>query len=324
MMVRRLSGKCVGLAFLLIFAGQSPAWSAEPTSDSQEATATPGQVASNIVALNPQKTVLLDRDGKRLLLKGRVCLREGLLEMFLCLAQTKEHESIIAIDAEAYVIHAGLLAIGAKPGHPVRFDPEYQPPTGEVLEIVVEWKDKEGTLRRRPAQDWVRHVTHRYFETDLAQLPTTVPIESEDDLRYDQKTKSLLWFGIMSDEERKRLLGYSDSQAYREAVGELHRQSQPREMKADWVFAGSGFSELPDGKRWYQAEGGNVICVANFGDAMIDVSVPSSASNDQGLMFEPYTERVPPIETSVTVILTVPPKAEAEGPDTGKSSPANE
>ena len=51
------------------------------------------------------------------------------------------------------------------------------------------------------------------------------------------------------------------------------------------------------------AENGDVVCVANFGDALLDVSVESSSSNE-GLMFEPYAERIPPLGTEVTVELT--------------------
>ena len=50
------------------------------------------------------------------------------------------------------------------------------------------------------------------------------------------------------------------------------------------------------------AEAGDVVCVANFGDAMIDISVRSSADNG-GLMFEPYTERLPNKRTAMTIEL---------------------
>src|SRR5688572_6193568 len=79
-----------------------------------------------LVALNPQGTVLLDAAGKRLLLKGEVCMREGLLEMLACLKQSKEHESIVSVETRAQIVHAGLLAIGLEPGKPVQFAPEYK------------------------------------------------------------------------------------------------------------------------------------------------------------------------------------------------------
>ena len=63
--------------------------------------------------MNKQETVLLDAEGKRLVLKGEVCLREGLLEMLVCLKQTKEHESILSVATKAQTVHAGLLALFA-------------------------------------------------------------------------------------------------------------------------------------------------------------------------------------------------------------------
>jgi hypothetical protein len=44
------------------------------------------------------------------------------------------------------------------------------------------------------------------------------------------------------------------------------------------------------------------VCVANFGDAMIDIAQLSSADNG-GLMYEPYTERLPSRRTAITVEL---------------------
>ena len=55
-------------------------------------------------------------------------LREGPLEHLLCLKGTKEHEAILATDAQPRQIHAGLLLTGAEPGHPVRFLPKFEPP----------------------------------------------------------------------------------------------------------------------------------------------------------------------------------------------------
>jgi len=45
-----------------------------------------------------------------------------------------------------------------------------------------------------------------------------------------------------------------------------------------------------------------LICVANFATATLDLSASSSAANDD-LMFEAFTEKVPPIGTKVTIEL---------------------
>jgi hypothetical protein len=74
-------------------------------------------------------------------------------------------------------------------------------------------------------------------------------------------------------------------------------------MEQDWVFAGSGFwTDEETGKKHYYAEQGDLICVSNFATAMLDVPIPSSQSADQ-LMFEAFTERVPPKGTKVRLVL---------------------
>lgn len=257
------------------------------------------------VALNPEQTVLLDKPNQRLLLKAEICLREGVLEMLLCGAQTKEHESILTIHAQAHVIHAGLLALGAKPGRPVQFQPEYKPPQGQRIEIFVSWKDEHGKLQRRRAKEWVRHVTYRYFDAKLSKVPPGVVLDqtSDDGLRYDEMNQLLLFFGTMSNEQRDTFLAMSPDPEYQQAIKKMHQESQSKQMAAHFVFAGSMISKLEDGTNYYLAEGGSYICVANFADAMIDVDIESSASDSRGRSFEPWTERIPPVGTPVTVEL---------------------
>ena len=75
-------------------------------------------------------------------------------------------------------------------------------------------------------------------------------------------------------------------------------------MDAVWVFGGSGFwTDETTGQQRYQAEGGDFICVSNFSSAMLDLPIESSQANAD-LMFEAFTERIPPRGTPVTIILT--------------------
>jgi hypothetical protein len=78
--------------------------------------------------------------------------------MFACPRQTKEHESVIAVNCKAREAHAGLIVVGGESGHPARFEPEYSPATGSTIDIVILWHDKEGKKRSAKAQDWVRNV----------------------------------------------------------------------------------------------------------------------------------------------------------------------
>lgn len=190
--------------------------------------------------LAKESPVWVDAEAEAVLIDGGVALREGVLEMFACPKGTKEHESVISIDAPAFLIHTALLAVGAEPGHPVRFNPKYEPPTGDEIEITLTWVEN-GEEKSARAQEWVREV------------------------------------------------------------------DSGKAMALPFVFAGSGFWTDPNtGKQHYLADGGDLICVSNFGGAMLDVPAESTQAND-GLWFEPYTERIPPAGTPVR--LTLKPKA---------------
>jgi len=197
-----------------------------------------------LVRLDKTRPVWLDKANKRVVMVGQVCQRDAPLEMFACLRNTKEHEAIVSVDVEAQTVHAGLLAVGAKAGHPARWDPTYVPAAGTEIEVTVAWKDKEGKPHTARAQDWI----------------------------LDVRTK--------------------------------------KAMAHPWVFAGSGFwTDEATGKKYYQAEGGDFICVSNFPSAMLDLPIESSQSNE-ALLFRAFTERIPPLGTPVTLLLT--PKLEKE------------
>jgi hypothetical protein len=290
---------------------------AKPTNDDRKDTAT-GDKATGItpppkstnpidparlVKLNKQGTVLLDPFGKRLLLKTKVCLTDGVLEMLVCQEGTKEHESILSIDARSYVVHAGLLALGAKPGRPIQFVPKFSPPTGQEIDIFVTWRDKRGEIHRKPVNEWIRYSIYRYFEFDLKKLPAGFELPANDDLRYDELNQYLLWFGPMTAKKRDKLLALSSDKQYQAGIRYFYKSGQSRQLKAKFVFAGSSFYVDEDtGERQYRGEGGYLICLANFPSATIDIAIESSAEGE-GQMFEAWKERLPPKGTDVTVEL---------------------
>lgn len=254
-----------------------------------------------LVPLNKKGTVLLDKKGKRVLLKTTVCNREALLEMLICLTERKLHESVLVLDANALEVHSGLLAIGAKPGSPAKFVPNYVRSWGQRVDVFVNWVDKNGKKHRRRAQEWIRSSVNKYHIQKLDQLPpgVTVPF---DELRYDSRRRELLWFGPMSDQQYESLCELSDDKPYREAIDRFRKAGQAKQMAAQFLFAGSFFFEDEQNQKFYTAEAGYVVCVANLPEALIDVNVASSDS-DGSLSFEAWTERIPPLETEVTVEL---------------------
>ncbi len=75
-------------------------------------------------------------------------------------------------------------------------------------------------------------------------------------------------------------------------------------MEYPWVFAGSGFiKDEANQKETYLAEAGDFICVSNFPDAMLDLPIESTSANEE-LMFEAFTQNIPPRGTKVTLVLT--------------------
>jgi hypothetical protein len=123
----------------------------------------PGQPGSGKkVALGNEVWFETEGNRRRVLVGAAVCLREGGLECLLCRSHTKEYESILATDADAQVIHAALLAAGAKAGSPVQYvekngEVVIVPPAGSCIKISIRYEDK-GKLTTVPAQQWIRNA----------------------------------------------------------------------------------------------------------------------------------------------------------------------
>ena len=123
----------------------------------EEAVAATVDAPEKLRRLDKTAPIWVSSDRERVVLGGVVCLREGPLEFFACRRGSKEHESVVSLDVAPHLIHAALLAIGAKQGKPAKFDPEFVPPTGEEIEIELRWRDAEsGTVRKIRAQETVR------------------------------------------------------------------------------------------------------------------------------------------------------------------------
>jgi hypothetical protein len=97
-----------------------------------------------------------------------ICLREGALELIACTKDTKEHESIIRVEARPIHIHAALLLLGAEPGNPAMrrlVDEESGrwvdiPPRGGAVDVFLVFKDKEGKTVERPISDFIVRSDH--------------------------------------------------------------------------------------------------------------------------------------------------------------------
>ena len=143
---------------------ETPQAASSPKASKKEPSST--AVPAGWVQLSPTEEVWVDKRKKRVIAGGKICLRKGLLEMFACPRGTKEHESIVAVNGKSSLVHAGLLAIGAKPGSPVRYDPEYRAATGPIVDVEIAWRDKNGKTIKRSAQEMIRNVRTRKPMTD--------------------------------------------------------------------------------------------------------------------------------------------------------------
>jgi hypothetical protein len=237
---------------------------ADQPAKASEANKSKQQYSSNAHALLPRpnqsapskkvplgRNVWFETEGshRRVLVSANVCLREGGIECFLCRTRTKEYESILSTDADAQVIHAGLLAAGAKPGSPVRYvekngEVVVVPPTGSRIKISVQYEDK-GKTTTVAAHHWIRNA----------------------------KTK--------------------------------------KDLEDEWVFTGSKLLPSTDDankKPVYAATSdGSYICVYNMPFAMIDLPVNNPNKDPEARELQPHTERLPPLETKVTLILEPEP-----------------
>ena len=119
-----------------------------------------------LVKLSKTHDVWVDPQRKLVIVNGEVAITDGPLEMFACPKGTKEHESLVAVNSTAQLVHTGLLVVGAVPGHPVQFVPEYQAASGTVIDIWVLWQDEDGKHRVR-AQHLVKNIdTEKAMEYD--------------------------------------------------------------------------------------------------------------------------------------------------------------
>ena len=118
--------------------------------------ADPVDTHPELTRLSPKHAIWIDAESKHLIVGGSVTLTDGPIEFFACPRKTKEHESIVAVDATAKLVHAGLLAIGLRPGSPASFYPEFKPATGDFVAIKVRWHDDSGD-HETSAQTWVKN-----------------------------------------------------------------------------------------------------------------------------------------------------------------------
>ncbi len=165
-------------------------------------------------------------------------MREGPLELLACSPQTKEHESLLRVNARPLHVYEAMGLVGLAPGRTVAWDEEAQrviPPSGEPLSLRIRYRDG-SKVRIVSAHEWLRETT-----------------------------------------------------------GANPRPAPP----ISWVFAGS--QRLEDGTFFADMDG-TVVTVVDFSSALIAVASHHSADNAE-LWIEPFTERIPAVNTKCVLLI---------------------
>ena len=154
------------LAVMMLFAAPCTVAQeqAEPVEETKPAQAidSADPVAEAIKAINKQDNgITINAEDGHVDVAATVCLRSGdFLEMLACTEDTREHESILVINAAPSQMHLGLLLLGLEPGKPLSYDQAFDPPKlihakGPEVGVFIVVKLDE-TEREIPANRWVQ------------------------------------------------------------------------------------------------------------------------------------------------------------------------
>ena len=203
-------------------------------------------------------------------LDATICLDRGALELIACTKDTKEHESIVAIDALPRHVHTALLLIGAQSGNPAmrkRVSEGEQerwveiPPSGGRVNVYLVTKDDKGTSVEHPISKFIKRSGD-----DDESAP-----DSDPNFNKDAKKKAA--------------------------------------FPNTFLFTGSLIREIPGQKeRQYLCDAsGNVISIATFGDETL--GLPAVHSHQNGaLLWQVNDAELPKVGSKVILRLRPQPQ----------------
>jgi hypothetical protein len=125
---------------------------------------------------------------------AKICLDKGMLELVACTPGTKEHESIVVIEARPMHIHTGLLLLGSEPGSPAlrsKANGEVHPllfthPKGDAIDVYLVFPDKTGKQTEHPINEFIARTP----------METLLPSEATDSKETNQfPTHAFLFAG---------------------------------------------------------------------------------------------------------------------------------
>jgi len=164
-------------------------WGDEPPPVDQPA---PGKPATKPAPKPPRKNVellglVINLQERCVDLEGSICLDRGFLELVACTKGSKEHESIVAIEARPMHIHAALLLLGANPGNPAMRRPIDEqgtrwidlPPKGDPVDVYLVFRNREGKMVEHPISDFVARSGKRSEEK-----PDDGDVDADEDIGF--------------------------------------------------------------------------------------------------------------------------------------------
>jgi len=235
------------------------------------------------------------------------------------LAQPLDDPPVKAIDAEATLKELGYV----DPADTVRAalgDPPDAKRLSKASSLWVDTKNKrvfvDGyvSLRDAPLEMFACPKGTKEHEAIVATLAKSSEVHAallavgaepgstvKFTPRYTPATGQPIRVWVMfRDQEGK--FKFSDARKW------VRKSGTDEALELDWVFAGSNlWTDPQDGIKYYQADGGDMICVSNFGTAMLDLPIKSSDSNGN-LSFSAFTDRIPADLTPVRLMLVPIPR----------------
>lgn len=159
------------LAFLTLLA--APLRNAYCQSAETPPSPAAGQASFNVPQTNLAKEfklpgLVVKREDRCVDLDATVCLDKGALELIACTKGTKEHESIVAVEAKPLHIHTALLLLGIPVGNPAMRKPLNNegtrwidvPPRGGAVDVFLVVKDKDGKIVEWPIRNFIKRSDH--------------------------------------------------------------------------------------------------------------------------------------------------------------------
>lgn len=174
------------LAITPVAAGQSPPSTPDKTPTTR-ATTGPATTQPRVVRFQPG--IYLNWSQRQVEVDFTVILREGLIELFACSPQMREHEAIVRIEARPTHLFQAMGLMGLTPGQPMYMDKEGRitPASGDALDVEVRYT-VEGKVRQEPIENW---MTLAEGNAPLGRLPWvfagSVPLEGGRGIATDME-----------------------------------------------------------------------------------------------------------------------------------------